>query len=253
MAKTNVPFEGCYRRLIDIRRQDAGTVVVWMEDDYHHFGITLLHDGAAVTAIRTAAARFPWTTCPSAGEPLRGLIGQPLVARASDIGQMINMRLQCTHLFDLAGMALAHAHHGRDRRRYHATVEKTGPDSVDVRQAVLRQDGAVVMTWDLDGANDIVGPDPYGGRSTDRGFREWTETMPVDEAEWAFVLRRAVFVANGRTFAFSGVNRASEMGVPAVCHTYQPGTREHALRDGNHVVRHDSGPDGMLALVNTTP
>jgi len=70
-----IEYSGCFRRLIDLKAWDERTVVGWLEDDHHHFGITLIHDRAVVTDVRTAALRHPWVTCPSAGEPLRVLVG----------------------------------------------------------------------------------------------------------------------------------------------------------------------------------
>ncbi len=113
---------GRYRRLIDLRRQDDRTAVGWMEDDFHHFGVTVVHDGGVVVDVRAMAVRYPWTTCPGATEPLKALVGKPLVSRSSDIGGLIDMRVQCTHLFDLAGLVLAHAARGGDHRRYEVTV-----------------------------------------------------------------------------------------------------------------------------------
>ncbi|BAI74881.1 hypothetical protein AZL_b02180 (plasmid) [Azospirillum sp. B510] len=253
MVLKTVPFQGCFRRLIDMRSWDSETVVIWLEDDFHHFGLTVVHDGTMVRDVRSVSLRTPWTSCRSAVEPLRALIGQPLVARPSDVGRLIEMRLQCTHLFDLAGLALAHALDGREHRRYHATVEKVGAPDEYRRRAVLRQDEAPVMTWELTGASDIVGPAPYAGHSTDRGFREWSESMELREAERAFVLRRAVFVSGGRTIVYDGSLTAADVEVAAVCHAYQPTQRPLGIRYGTHIVPHDAGPEGMLSQVNTKP
>lgn len=36
---------GRLRRLFDLRQADERTVVGWIEGDFHHFGITLTHEG----------------------------------------------------------------------------------------------------------------------------------------------------------------------------------------------------------------
>lgn len=118
----DIPFEGIFRRQIDLRSWDARTVVAWLEDECHHFGLTLTHDGERVTAVRVATPRDPWTSCAAVGEPLQALVGQPLVARCTDLGALVDMRRQCTHVFDLAGLALALAYARRQHRRYHGTV-----------------------------------------------------------------------------------------------------------------------------------
>jgi len=81
-----------YRRLIDLHCTDDATVTAWLEDDFHHFGVTVIHDGKAIVDIHAAAPRYPWTTCPGALHELRALIGKPLVRRASDIGRLLQMR-----------------------------------------------------------------------------------------------------------------------------------------------------------------
>ena len=40
---------GLARRLIDLRRENDRTVVGWLEDDFHHFGITLNQDVGIIT------------------------------------------------------------------------------------------------------------------------------------------------------------------------------------------------------------
>ena len=50
---------------------DASTIRGDMEDDFHRFGVTLRHDGERVVEVVGDGTRFPWTTCPSAVEPLR--------------------------------------------------------------------------------------------------------------------------------------------------------------------------------------
>lgn len=254
MEQSN-PFEGCYRRLIDLQAWDDHTVVGWLEDDLHHFGLTLIHDGQGVTGIRGAALRHPWTTCPGALGPITDLIGKPLLARSSDVGQQIEMRAQCTHLFDLAGLLSAHAFHGRLHRRYHATVQVVGDDKrhSEHRRAQLWQDDELVMSWELAGGV-IQSPPRHKGHSMERGFRPWTESLAVEEAEQAGVLRRAVFVSGAR-FRETRISRIPDLSlVPVVCHSYQPDIRGHAQRDeASREHRFDHGPQGMLSWVASKP
>src|SRR5690554_4658629 len=112
--------QGRMRRLIDLRCDDAHTAVGWLEDDFHHFGVTIKHDGNRVTGARMTAERYPWETCPGAAHPLKAIVGKPLISRASDIGRLLEMRQQCTHVFDLTGLVLAQAKKGHHQRRYEA-------------------------------------------------------------------------------------------------------------------------------------
>ncbi len=74
-----------------------------MEDDFHRFAVVVHHDGAKVVDVAGDGTRYPWTTCPSAVEPLRALAGAPLSTRLSSLGDHAPARQNCTHLFDLAG------------------------------------------------------------------------------------------------------------------------------------------------------
>ncbi|NMF96348.1 DUF2889 domain-containing protein [Aromatoleum toluolicum] len=252
----DIPFEGIYRRQIDLDAPDAQTVVGWLEDESHHFGLTLVHDGARVREVRMTSPRYPWTTCAEAGEPLQALVGQPLVARASQLGTLVDMRLQCTHLFDLASLMVAHAHAGRGHRRYHGTVEPLAavvPGAPDgAQRATLQCDGAVVLQWDLHD-DRIMAPDAHAGRTIYHGFREWTESLDAEEAEQALVLRRVAFVSNGRRITIEHLGSAAELGQAAVCHSFQPAQREHAIPIPNSRRRYDTTPGDMLALVRQHP
>lgn len=256
MTMRMVEFSGRFRRLIDLKAWDETTVVGWLEDDHHHFGVTLVHDGRVVKDVRIATPRHPWATCPSAGAPLRALIGQPLLGRCSDIGTLIDMRRQCTHLYDLTGLLLAHAYHRRDHRRYDATVVRL--DAIEPSapagwlHAELQLDGQKVLWWDISGET-IMRPQACAGQPTDRGFREWIETMDEPDAEHAFVLRRAVFVSRSRTVDLSDVPSADAMNFPAVCHTYQQEQRVLAFAMPNSIRRFDKDPEAMLAQVDTKP
>ncbi|MDY0012578.1 MAG: DUF2889 domain-containing protein [Rhodocyclaceae bacterium] len=251
-------FEGTYRRLIDLKAWDPRTVVGWLEDDYHHFGITLVHDGARITDLRVAEPRYPWTACPGAAEPLKSLIGKPLFGRCADVGQYIDMRLQCTHLFDLAGLLAAHAYHQRDHHRYHAVVSRV--DTVEPAapkgwvRGSLSRDGATSLAWDVElDSGAILQPAEAAGKSIDRGFREWIEGMDEARAEQAFVLRRAIFVSRGRKITLTEPHVANDMGMPPVCHNHQPGQRMASVRILESIRRFNAGPAGMLALVDTKP
>ena len=244
---------GRLRRLIELHA-DADVVIGWLEDDFHHFGVTLRHGNGRIVDVSAVAIRAPWTTCAGASIPLQALVGQPLIGRASDIGRLIDMRLQCTHIFDLAGLAIAHAWHGRGVRRYEAIVpdraaaqENENPRKTAVVEAMLTCDGALVQAWRID-EDHIVGPANLAGRPLDRGFRAWTEALPVDEAEYAFVLRRAIFVSGGRGVDLDALGKADETGLPFVCHSLQPAQRLHALRNRGNTRDYAASSEGMLAF-----
>jgi hypothetical protein len=252
----DVPFDGTYRRQIDLDAPDASTVVGWVEDESHHFGLTLVHDGTHICELRMAAPRYPWTTCAEAGRPLLALIGKPLVARASQLGTLADVRLQCTHLFDLASLMVAHAHAARRHRRYHGTIEPlvaVRPNAPEGWQrATLYRDGAIVLQWDLHD-DRIMAHEGHAGRTIYHGFREWTESLDADEAEHALVLRRVAFVSNGRRITIEHLGSAAELGQAPVCHSFQPAQRTRATPMPDSRRRYDAAPEDMLAQANRKP
>lgn len=253
-------FDGKAHRAIDIRTVSEGEVAAWLEDDFHHFGVMIVHDGELVTDVSVATPRHPYTTCASAERPLHALIGAPLVERASDVGRWINMREQCTHVFDLAGLALAHAAAGRKHRRYQTTIDDrpivevhaSGQRTLGSGRAVLLQDGVQVMAWDLD-RYEITSPEAWAGQSLTKGFRAKTETLALQSAEHATILRRSIMVAGGRSADRDAVLLPRENSKPAVCHTYQPSQRTEAEWITDSVRDWSDAQDELLKDINFPP
>lgn len=253
--RTQYPlFGGRGHRQIDLKTWDEHTVVGWLEDDFHHFGVTITHDGGIVTNVEMSSPRTPWATCGGASAPLKALIGKPLITRSSNIGQLIDMRLQCTHVHDLTGLALAHAAHGRQHRRYHVilndrellphegqrTLADFGPGRVE-----LFRDGERVLWWEID-RDRIVAPAAASGQSVQKGFREWTETMDEEQAEYATIVRRAILVIGGRSMNHDDFINAAAMNMPPLCHSFQPAQSERAWRHFGNNRNYEDTPEQML-------
>jgi hypothetical protein len=235
---------GRFRRRVEI---DAcgESVTARVEDDFHHFSVTVSHCDGVVTAIQHEAWRHPWSLCPSAGGQLTALVGSAL---APDLGAALalgDVRANCTHLFDLACLAIASAARSIANRRFDMTVE----DRVDGRTtARLVRDDGLSLALDLDGA-DIVGPPPYAGLSLKRGFVEWaTRALDRDQAEAAILLRRAAYVSNGRRRDLderaTAADGARNMGG---CFVMRPGIAERALRMRGGTRDFSDSPDRLLA------
>ncbi len=250
---------GRLRRLIDLRHESPNFVVAWMEDDFHHFGVSLEHRSGIVTDIRMAAPRSPWVTCPGAVEPLRELIGKPLQRRASDIGQLLDMRQQCTHVFDLSGLAMAHAAQQRPDRRYQAIVQDrevlkwNGPfPQFGPTTATLLCDGQQVMFWQID-QGYISGPGPYSSQSLEQGFRAWTETLDEELAEYATILRRAQLVAGGRAIDHDQWESAGSYVSTPLCYSFQPERSLQAKRNVGSTRDYSESTEAMLIQVHEVP
>ncbi len=246
----------CARRAIDLR-SSGRSVVAWLEDDFHHFGIEMRHDGDKVLAVEGQAARFPRDTCPGAVGILQEVVGMPLHKRSTALGQYTNMRWHCTHMYDLLGLAIAHAACGRGHRRYEAMVPDREPlDSANADNRIggrtapkLYRDGALVMSWEVEGEL-ISGPAPYAGVSMGRGFREWTETLEIDQAEAAHVLRRASLIALGRLIDLQALPPEGVKASAGVCHSFQPEVVKHSSRMLATTRDYSENPQGLLLNID---
>ncbi len=252
--------DGFAHRKFDLCIIDEHTAEGWIEDDFHHFGVTITHYQGKVTQVAMTTSRAPWSTCPGASQPLQELVGHSVTKRASDIGKQIDMRKQCTHVFDLTGLLLAHIGNTDIRnphRRYHTVVPDRRINRNDYKldnfgrgSAELYQDGHLAMQWEIDGET-ITAPTEYKNLNLNRGFRGWTEELPEQEAEHALILRRAIHVATGRAINSDNYATAAEMAEWDVCHTFQPGVREVAYRNYGSVIDYSKTPEDMLSNIIT--
>lgn len=251
---------GCLRRVIDLRREADGAAVGWLEDDFHHFGLTIEQSDGIISDVRVIAARAPFTTCSAAGDGLRGMIGHTVALRSTEVGRMVPMRWQCTHMFDLAGLVMALLASGRAHRRYEAIVDdrdiaawEQGHRRLLARgTAKLLRDGKQVLYWQIDG-RAITGPEDWAGQQLVDGFRERTERMGLDAAEDATVLRRAVMVAAGRTLDPDLYPTARDRGQSGVCYTFQEENRDFGVRIFGNTLNYEKSNEEMLARADERP
>lgn len=219
-----------YRRRIELVTVSPEKVWGELEDDFHHFRVTVGHRDGEVVGIDGDAPRHPWSTCPDALGPLQALVGAPVTADATAHGTHADARTTCTHWFDLAGLAIAQAGAGRDHRRYDMTVPDRGEGGRTT--AHLARDGVDLLDWDVD-ARTVLGPEPYAGQPMGRGFLAWANaTLDPDTAEAAIALRRACRISLGRLMDLDDYERASEVGhvMADTCHTFSTDVMETALR-----------------------
>lgn len=239
--------EGSYRRRIRLVAA-SGVVEGGLEDDFHHFEVTLRHDGERVLDVDARSIRWPWTTCPAAAGPLRALTGMRLSDRCLAVGEYTNPRMNCTHQFDLAGLAVAHAARGAPQRQYDAEVpfaDRMAGEAMTVR---LWRDGQAALEWTVEG-RAITSPPPYDTAPWQGGFFRWADTtLPIEEAEAAIVLRRACEIGMGRGMDLDSVNRADELAdlMRGVCYTMQPAVIETSLRNKGTIRDFSASPDELL-------
>jgi len=220
-----------FRRAI-IVRIGARRIDAELEDDFHRFGVTLHHDGAAVTKAEGRAIRYPWTTCPEAPNALAALEGSPLVADPTFLYRHTDPRAQCTHLFELAVVALSQAGREPGERLFEAAV--SDPDS-GPRRAELSIDGALVAAWDLMG-DTITAPAALAGRAVSSLNSQGISALDPETALHMLILRRVALTAHGRRFDVDAYATAAAMGRSPQCYSLQPGNAVRGERVlGSHL------------------
>lgn len=237
-----------YRRRIRCTTIEPGVVVAQLEDDFHHFVVTLRHDRSQVVACEAESRRWPWSTCPDAAAPLRALAGMPLSERFTAPGRWTDPKLNCTHQFDAACHAVTHAAWGRDIRQYDVEVPRRDP-ATGATRVRLWVDGELHLTWDLTWDGIVAPQAPFDAAPWKGGFMRWADaTLPEDDAECAIVLRRAADIGMGRGMDLESVPVASQLPVvmAGICHSMQPGTVEVALRHRGSIRDFAARPDALL-------
>lgn len=216
-----------FRRRVDIitcHANGAGEVRAALEDDFHHFRVWTRYRAGEVTVIGGEALRYPFTLCPQACDQLQHLLGMPLDRVAHSVTRQTDATHQCTHLLELAGLAIASAARGTHQRRYDIQV----PRRIDNRtRAILIRDDNEELAWDINGTL-IDGPAPYTGVNLREGMARWAlTTLTKEAAEGALLLRRCTLISMGRAFNLDEQIHAMNTGH---CYTQQPERAEQALR-----------------------
>lgn len=209
---------GVYRRRIRLTGGE-GQVLAEMEDDPHAMVCRVSHDGARVTAVEADFRHYPLTTCPGAGTPLRELVGLPLDISTADLFAGGRARGNCTHMLDLAWLAMRHALRDRSERLYAIDI----PDERDgVMHAILQRDRQSCLEWRIE-QGMITTPGPFAGRNPLRSFTSWAiNALEGDVLEAALVLQKGCFVSGARRFVLAaGRLSASERArLEGICFGY---------------------------------
>ena len=217
---------GIYRRRI-IADAEGQRVTAGVEDDFHHYEMTLEHDGFAVTSIGARSHRTPWLTCSEAQGPLDQLVGQPIVTRPTGLP---DPHFQCTHMFELALVAVAQAARG-GRRSYEVSVPMLQLDGR--RTAQLHRDDELLFDWCLQG-DTLTAPAEFAGHNLRTLLRRVEDdgTTDDDTLEAIRVLRRSLHVSNGRVVSSQGYRSAADIPqMRGACYVFQPVRSGRALRD----------------------
>ncbi len=248
-----------YRRSIIVRELEPGVVQCGLEDDFHHFIVTVRHSYERVLEVTMHAERWPWSTCPAAGAQLATLAAMPLSPRFTDAARWSDPAKACTHQFDAAAHAITHAA-GRltgkrplPERRYDCEIGAHMGRPIDEGgRNRLWVDGELALEWHVVAGRGIVdAPPPFDAAPWKGGFMRWADqTLDPDAAEQAIVLRRACDIGMGRGMPLDDIPVASDlMGQMAgVCYTMQPEHAPHGRRNVGNIFDFAAEPGRLDAL-----
>ncbi len=237
-----------YRRRIRVTSTESGVVTSELEDDFHHFVVTLRHDGSRVESVECTSVRWPWSTCPGAADNLRKLAGMPLSDRFTTAGGWTDPKQNCTHQFDAACYAITHAATCRSQRTYDLEVPRRDP-ATGASRTRLWVDGELRLTWDVQWNGIVDAEPPFDAAPWKGGFMRWADgVLAADEAECAITLRRACDIGMGRGMDLDSVPVAKDLPpmMAGVCHTMQPGVVEVAFRHVGSIRDFARDPDRLL-------
>lgn len=230
-----------FRRRIEISAPSRCEIRASLEDDFHHFRVSITYADNTVSDVHGYADRFPYSACPAAVEPLKALIGMQLSEVAHSVTRQTDARHQCTHMLDLAGLAIAAANRQTKKRVYEIVIPKRVNDKTT---AELWRDGKTCLAWEILGT-EIVSPPPYVGIDLNHGMAGWAiKTLKPEESEAALVLRRSVVISRGREYNLDLQEHAKPLGV---CFSQQPIRAEHAIRVKGSTLDFTSAPDKLCA------
>jgi Protein of unknown function (DUF2889) len=221
-----------YRRRIRLVTLEPGLVESDLQDDFHHFVVTLRHDGERVESVNADSRRWPWSTCPDAALPLQKLAGMPLSRRFTAAGRWTDPKQNCTHQFDAACHAITHAAWQRSERVYDLEVPRRDP-TTGASRCRLWVDGDPALEWTITWDGIAGAAAPFDAAPWKGGFMRWAdEHLPEEDAERAITLRRACDIGMGRGMDLDAVPVANDLprSMAGVCHTMQPGVVEVAFR-----------------------
>jgi hypothetical protein len=244
MTFTELQRPGVYRRHFRLH-SDNGIVHAAMEDDSHCFGLILKHDGTKVRSIEGIPIRTPWNLCSGATHVLGALIDTQLNASPLIASSHVDAKQQCTHLFDLAVLAIAHALRPIGSREYQ--IEAPWYELSAPRTMTLKRNGVLISTWVLAG-DKLITPEPLAEIGV-RKLLAWAalNIHDADALEALFIMRRAALISMSRIMDLDQVPNPEATGHGlGACYVHQPGRISIATRNLGSTLDFSDRPEDVL-------
>ncbi len=244
---------GSFRRRHLLVAIDDHTIAAGIEDEMHHFELRVHHDGTHVTGVTPLPIRWPWAPCFDAPRALDALIGLPLTATPASVARFTDIKEQCTHNFDLAVLAAAHAARvgrgGARRRDYLCEVPDWDAPPLTAR---LWRDGELLLDWTCD-YETVTAPEAFRGLPTRAGFFHWcAANLDAETTEAAQLLRRAVWMSPARKIDLEAYSDATGgMLKPGICYAGTPERLPVTFRNRGSLRDYSASAARLLADFDT--
>jgi hypothetical protein len=220
------PQEAIVRTFVVRRWGDV--IAVRLNDFFHEMAVAIKVQDRTIVAVKGWTFKVPWSTCVEAPSRLAQLVGATL-----DSGTVRSPKLdaswQCTHLFDLARLAISLAE-GPSRRKYVARIERLDDDERCAR-AILYRDDNEVLRWSISGET-ITAPALLRGHRL-VGRSQLSPEILADRQlfDEVMMLRRAALIFRTRlNIGPDTVSAAEFSNMAGACYTFQPTTASRATR-----------------------
>ncbi len=233
-----------------------------VEDDFHRFGVDIVHDGAKLVQVMGRELRTPWNTCRHAGGMLKVLNGASLRDNPTDFSRQQDSRLHCTHMYELVALASGLILRQVSRRDYE--TEAPYPIGAETH-AVLRRDGEEYLHWIVSRdptvpkddfataykSDTIISPTPFAGQRVTMLMPWAKDNLDADMYEATYVLRRAVGLSTARFLDLDTPEYAHPKGMIAQksgdCFTFQPENAETTRRMVGSTLDFTDTPELLLS------
>lgn len=226
---------------------NKGRVEAALEDHCHSMRCLLEHDSVAISAVEADFRRYTLGHCPAAALPLKELVGMPIATSTRDFFSGGRARRNCTHMLDLAWLAMRHAGRGHAEWVYEIEIPDAPKGAVD---GTLCCNGEEVLRWTVE--DDIItSTGVFEGRALWGGFLRWlTDEAGLSdlEVEHALVLHKGFFMVSARRLEMrpGPLAPAHQAQVVGRCFGYAPERIGNAIGEAGMFRDFSEDREGLL-------